>query len=208
MNTQNEPPQDLKEFRDRLIWARHAVGLTQIEVADAAGLSRATYNRLEQGKNKTTGRAVQIAKKLQVNPDWLVTGEGFPFARPLQIAKLDIDNNSLLLDNHPPPHKKWTEVIADREHGLSLFSYTLEGDAMQGGKQNDIPHGAMVDVDPDQAGKPGTVQLAEIGGFPAIGVLQQMGPKFYLRPNNSAYPTAEVELTNLIGAVVGYKVTF
>lgn len=199
---------NLPNLKDRLYWARKRADLTKKEVATRAGLSQTVYLKLERGDNKTTGRIVQLAQALGVNPAWLATGNGDPVVNSLQIAKIPIDNPLHLSHNQPPPLKKWTEVIAAKGEGLEVFSYRMEGDSMQGGKPNDIPHGAVLEVDPGQAGSVGTVHLADISGYHAIGVLQSMGPKYFIKPNNPDYPPAEVDRADLIGAVTGYRFTF
>ena len=64
------------ELKERLKLARKNKGMTQTEVADKSGLTQATYSQLERGIVKSTGRIVAIANTLQVNIEWLATGEG------------------------------------------------------------------------------------------------------------------------------------
>lgn len=198
---------ELPTLKERLQWARKRGDYTQKEVATRSGLSPTVYFKLERGDNKTTGRIVQIAQALGVNPTWLATGSGDPLVTSSQIAKIPIDNDSHLLDNPSPPLKKWAEVIAQKGEEMGVFCYKMDGDSMQGGKPQDIPHGATLDIDPGQRGAIGLVHLADIAGYPAVGVLQAAGPKLWLKPTNQDYPALEIDGGCLIGAVVGYRVT-
>lgn len=63
-------------LKDRLKEARLEAGLSQQEVADKAGVAQSTIMFLESGRNKSSRSIVSIAKALNVNADWLVTGVG------------------------------------------------------------------------------------------------------------------------------------
>ena len=61
---------------DRLKQRREELGYSQAKVAKIAGLSQPSYGDLENGKTQSSRKLVQIANALQVNPEWLATGEG------------------------------------------------------------------------------------------------------------------------------------
>ncbi|WP_323842919.1 XRE family transcriptional regulator [Moraxella sp. Pampa] len=63
------------ELKDRLKYARKQTDLTQANVAKAVGITQASYSELERGLVKSSGKIVEIAKVLKVNPSWLATGE-------------------------------------------------------------------------------------------------------------------------------------
>lgn len=62
----------------RLQHARKLRGLTQVELAKAAGVTQASISDLERGESKSFRGAtlVAIAQALKVRPDWLATGRG------------------------------------------------------------------------------------------------------------------------------------
>lgn len=76
------------ELKERLKLARKNKGMTQTEVADKSGLTQATYSQLERGIFKSTGRIVAIANTLQVNIEWLATGEGQMLTNRQQVDEL------------------------------------------------------------------------------------------------------------------------
>lgn len=64
------------ELKDRLKLSRKNAGFTQIQVSEAVKMTQATYSQLERGIVKSTSKIVEIAQILNVNPNWLATGEG------------------------------------------------------------------------------------------------------------------------------------
>ena len=68
----------------RVRQARMRSALSQAQLAQLTGVAEATINRIELGRN-TQPRFVtvhKLAEALQVNPGWLLTGEGERDARP------------------------------------------------------------------------------------------------------------------------------
>ena len=53
-----------------------ALNLTQVELADLAGVTQTTINRILSGKILKTTRIIEIAKALKCDPNWLLNGQG------------------------------------------------------------------------------------------------------------------------------------
>lgn len=70
---------------ERIKDLRKSMGLTQPELAELAKIKQASLSELETGETKRPrgDTLVRIAKALQVDPDWLITGAGSP-ARAVQ----------------------------------------------------------------------------------------------------------------------------
>lgn len=66
----------MKTLRGRLIRARKEKQMTQQQVADAARMSQAAYQKLESGKAQRSKMLTSIAKVLDVDPYWLENGTG------------------------------------------------------------------------------------------------------------------------------------
>lgn len=60
----------------RLKKARKYAGMTQVELADAVDTKQGAISDLENGRNSTSTRLVQMALVLGVNAEWLSTGVG------------------------------------------------------------------------------------------------------------------------------------
>ena len=56
--------------------ARIEAGLSQAELAKQLGAGQSTIASIENGRNQSSGRLVEIAQLLQVNPSWLASGQG------------------------------------------------------------------------------------------------------------------------------------
>ena len=67
---------DLHRIGDKLLSIRKRMGLTQAEVAEAAGLSDRTYADIERGSvNMRTETILRICKVLHITPDEILTEE-------------------------------------------------------------------------------------------------------------------------------------
>lgn len=65
----------MSSFASRLLDARSAVGLTQKELADGAGISSVQLSRYETGKSQPRPPVLaQLARVLSVKPEWLANG--------------------------------------------------------------------------------------------------------------------------------------
>lgn len=61
----------------RLRQIRQARNLTQVELADLAGTTQATIQKIENGASKRPRNLVDLAVALDVNPAWLQWGEPY-----------------------------------------------------------------------------------------------------------------------------------
>lgn len=68
-------------FGKRLAKAREHAGLTQKQLADAAGISQQAVNKLELRDGVGSRFTPQLAAACGVSPDWLATGKGSMEAR-------------------------------------------------------------------------------------------------------------------------------
>lgn len=66
----------MNTLAERLKHYRREAGLTQQAIAAAVGIKQPSYHALESGKVDRSAYIAQIAKLLNVDPYWLVTGEG------------------------------------------------------------------------------------------------------------------------------------
>jgi transcriptional regulator with XRE-family HTH domain len=77
------------EFGRRMLQARKAAGLTQVQVRAALGISQGTLSELEIEAN-SSGWTAQLAALYRCNARWLATGEGEPYisGREAQLVML------------------------------------------------------------------------------------------------------------------------
>lgn len=74
------------ELKDRLKQARKAAGLTQVELAERAGIKQASVSEIERGLSRTSGYLVKIAQICGVDPAWLAEGVGTPASGGTEVA--------------------------------------------------------------------------------------------------------------------------
>jgi phage repressor protein C with HTH and peptisase S24 domain len=66
----------MSTLSERMKKARIEAGLSQAELAKQLGAGQSTIASIENGRNQSSGRLVEIAQLLQVNPTWLASGQG------------------------------------------------------------------------------------------------------------------------------------
>ena len=76
---------EMRRIGNKLLEIRKRAGLTQIEVAEAAGLSNRTYADIERGTvNMRTETILHICEALHITPNEILTEETEPAELPLQ----------------------------------------------------------------------------------------------------------------------------
>lgn len=68
----------MKTIGERLKEARKKAQLSQVELAEKAGIKQATVSELERGASRSSGYIVQLANACGVSPEWLASGEESP----------------------------------------------------------------------------------------------------------------------------------
>lgn len=66
----------MESIGNRLRAERERQKLTLQAVAKKAGVGTSTVAELEAGRRRATTRLIQLARALNVNPDWLESGKG------------------------------------------------------------------------------------------------------------------------------------
>lgn len=66
----------MNTLAERLRLAMAHAGATQSQLAHRVGVSQGAIQKLTSGKAQSSGKIVDIAKALDVDPIWLSTGEG------------------------------------------------------------------------------------------------------------------------------------
>ena len=116
-------------FGRRLRQARELAGLSQQELCRRVGIAQSTLAAAEsrgEGSRKTT----QLALALNVDPQWLATGEGE--MRPRDSVLSRIAHTSPLYAYTVPPTKTREEIVSGLDLG-SEFRYALSDDALAPG---------------------------------------------------------------------------
>ncbi|MGV7078453.1 XRE family transcriptional regulator [Testudinibacter sp. P80/BLE/0925] len=90
----------------RLQAARNNAGLTQVQLAEKVGISQNAIQKIESEQTKATRHILKIANALNVNPEWLETGNGSPTLQLIETKKIESNVGELgtfdLWDRHTP----------------------------------------------------------------------------------------------------------
>ncbi|CAK0751420.1 hypothetical protein CCP3SC15_1780002 [Gammaproteobacteria bacterium] len=70
----------MRTLGERVVIARKAKGMTQGQVAMAAGMTQTMLSRIERGEAQSTKDIVSLAGALGVRPEWLDREEGEMYA--------------------------------------------------------------------------------------------------------------------------------
>lgn len=68
----------MSAFGDRIRARRKELGMSQPDLAKAAGLKQPTISNIERGRNRGSAYVVQLAHALKCAAQWLATGKGKP----------------------------------------------------------------------------------------------------------------------------------
>lgn len=154
---------DVITISDRLKAAREESGLTQGQLAVAAGVTQGTISNVESGLRKNPRELLAIAKALGVSPDWLKTGKGTtsnvisgPTIRG-QVPLISWVRAGELCESHdnyaPGDAEHWLDCPVP--HGPRTYCLELSGDSMDDGSHDAYRDGDIIFVDPDASADPG-----------------------------------------------------
>jgi transcriptional regulator with XRE-family HTH domain len=101
----------MSTFAERVREERIRAGLTQVQLAELAGLAQATISNIESGRNEGSRDLVTLARALKVSAEWLVT----------RLSEKRIDSGT------SSPHVVVTEEAAGRLGKTSGSSTELIG---------------------------------------------------------------------------------
>ncbi|WP_246164904.1 XRE family transcriptional regulator [Pigmentiphaga aceris] len=103
---------DMSTLSERMKEARVQAGLSQAELAKQLGAGQSTIASIENGRNQSSGRLVEIAQLLQVNPTWLASGQG-PRKAQAAIDSVDASDQIVvwekLSDLPPDENRTWID---------------------------------------------------------------------------------------------------
>ncbi len=202
-------------FSQRLKAARKYAGLTQKQLADAAGVSQPVISQIENGASLKSVHTSKLATACRVDLLWLSEGIGEmlndaaargassttanrgPVYNVPLIALSQV--HSWISGGYKTPDFKIEEYLpCPVPVGPRAFAFRMPNDSMIGPRPDkSIFEGWAVFVDPDTPPQPGQVALASIkGADPILGVLTPHGGHLFIKPANSQFVKEEVDSEN------------
>lgn len=219
------------ELKDRLKQARAAKKLSQARLAELIGVSQATIMHIENGRNKSSTKIVDIAQTLDVSPDWLLYGKEMGNADISNTSVSEWDDNTAIPDdiiaipylngfslsagtgavNSDIPYdgaKLWfaKSFLKRRSTDVTkIFSIDVKGDSMSPRFES----GGIVVIDASNNQlEDGKVFAIHYDGQDFIKTLRWMPCDMVLiESENPVYRAFEVPLSevNIIGRVIAYQ---
>ena len=193
---------------DRLREARESKEMDQSTLADKAGIATRTLQRWEKGEQVPDGVAItKIAKATNVQPSWLLTGEGEMYAvpsRPENVYPLPgslrrgVNLVDLPLISSVPAGKVATifhpdyvdnYVTVDDIKDPGAFALRVKGNSMA----PRIEDGDVVIVSPQQEARNGDVCVVRVDGEDTLKKVKFEGNYVHLIPLNPEFEPATVK---------------
>jgi transcriptional regulator with XRE-family HTH domain len=115
-------------YAERLLKAMEAAEVDTARLADALGLSYQAVKKAEKGNTKAFNASnnAKAAKFLEVDPDWLSTGEGSMKAAPSRGATVTTIEPSSAAALAKLRKDVWAISSENREHAIRLVTMYLE----------------------------------------------------------------------------------
>lgn len=205
-------------LKDRIHSRRLALGLSQQQLADKAGVSQVTIQHLESGRNATSKKLLEIARALGVTAEWLDSGkEKAP--EPSNVAMTGQPQMSYrypviswvaagawaeAIEPFPPGFSDRYE-LSDYNSKGAAFWLEVKGDSMTSPVGTSITEGMMILVDTEADATSGKLVVAKMGDSneATFKKLVEDGGRRFLKPLNPAYPVEMcAENCRIVGVVV------
>lgn len=119
----------MKTLAERVKYARELKDLSQHEIAEKAGISQPTYFKIENGLTQKPRNILDIAQALNVNPQWLATGQGEMTAQPF------LQSN---ISSHFEPISDWNDDTPLEADEFAIPFYKDFGVACGHGSEGEI----------------------------------------------------------------------
>lgn len=191
---------------------RKEVGLSQEQLAAQAGVAQQSVNKIETGVTKKPRHIIQLARALDCDPEWLMTGN-------MRAPASNMANSTPTLKSKIPilsltqagevqhlcfaEHEEWFETLMVVKEGA--FVMKVSGNSMLNPHGfPSIPDGSLVIIEPCSQWKHGNVVAVTLNSKSEVMIkkLEIDGPHKFLVPLNPKYDPIPVNGSyRLVGTV-------
>ncbi|WP_419833508.1 helix-turn-helix domain-containing protein [Endozoicomonas atrinae] len=200
------------DWRDRIKFLLQKKNMTQGDLAKALGVADPTVSIWLKGKvrlsdENTTKIQYQVASALEVDPEFIITGDGAPSPEltigtpaPL-LTRTEISH--WILSGTTAKTTRWMSFPI--EAGERTFCYRMEGSSMDCSalpSAVNFPDSSLVFIDPSkplELGKPCLFQ----DNSPVLGIYEELNDRSMLLFNNPRLSAINVVRDNYIGRAIG-----
>ena len=114
-------------FAERLKKALDKLNISQAEAARRCGVTQQSINYIISNNLKASKLAVKIAASLDINPNWLIYGEGnFVETKYYEIPVFDNVYDLLKYSNNDLDKATWRHVVIDIYLGDLAFAFLVD----------------------------------------------------------------------------------
>ncbi|MDC7862240.1 XRE family transcriptional regulator [Pantoea ananatis] len=188
-------------FRDRLKQAMLEQGLTQAALAEKSNMAQSMIWKLTTGNAKGTSKIINLAKALNVRPEWLGEGSG-----PMRESE---ESNQELEQNHEPPF--YAVEIFDGDVSTNswlgvpelLKSKSLRAyDIKENTGCSEVPAGTYIVIDGAETPSNNDLIYAKIGTKASVYRFLSGGAEDFLSVDDPRIPLIPVSSAEIIGVIV------
>lgn len=201
----------MKTLSERVLRTRQTLRLSQMQLAEMAGIKQQSLQKIESGKTKHSKYINEIAKALTVDPGWLQFGTGkFPShifpdnenePQNLTSETLVMDWEDLFeiaINKDKPAHKNLKFIPYYRENE-ACFALQVKDDSMvsPGTAKSYVP-GEYIIINPELRPEKGDLVIAICDDEVLFRRFLTYSKKHYLSPFNTSYPAIEIDEKSVI----------
>ncbi|MFJ5159704.1 helix-turn-helix domain-containing protein [Pantoea sp. NPDC088449] len=199
----------MNTLSERLKKAMEMRGFSQAKLAESAGMSQPSIWKITAGKSKTSKKIVDIAKVLDVSPDWLANGAGGMFNNLDQTKNSDFhldkdkaeihynDVKAVRIWDESGPTDSFT-VVPDLITSLDVRAYLLKHDT----GYPDLPAGSLVVIDTNEKPASRDYVLADIEGKTSVYRYSIGAGGTLLDPDSRVEPISIEDGVKIIGLII------
>lgn len=121
------------DMADRLKQRRKQIGLTQVQLAEKAGVTQQLVQQLEARKVLTTGKLLALSVALKVRPQWLESGEA-----PMLSSEITPEDREIFeeIDSFPPEERAFVRMAIKAM--LPALRAQMRGRSQLNGKSSNL----------------------------------------------------------------------
>lgn len=198
-------------FNERVRQRRLELGLSQAELGRLAGVPQSTIGQIENGRNKSSTKILELANALRTTVEYLVNGEksgargvsnvaatGYHLDRVPVISWVQA-GNWRGIEHYDSDDMEYVQTVKFIEDGFAL---RVHGDSMQ----PEFAEGDIIVIDPHAPQDAGSYVIAVHDDQATFKKLVFEGTTPYLKPLNTQYPVLSWDESTRIVGVVKQKV--
>ena len=198
-------------FNERVRQRRIELGLSQAELGKMAGVPQSTIGQIENGRNKSSTKILELANALQTTVEYLVNGVKTKAQGISNISATNFCTNRVPviswvqagnwrdIEHYDSDDMEYVQTVKFIEDGFAL---RVHGDSMQ----PEFADGDIIVIDPHAPQDAGCYVVAVHDNQATLKKLVYDGTTPYLKPLNPQYPMLSWDESTRIVGVVKQKI--